>query len=531
MQYKNEDSNPKANLVSREIESRIDDHHDEYDSSESKEFLINFVKCYESKNFHALKYDYFNFINIHIPKVDLFFLFQYNIIHVLINLLNGPFEDAEDKNSEIVDISDFAIETLNFLIHQFDDSLEFFLSPPIEIQNYLYAVLEDSILKGTFSPRHILSCFDICSCFCQTKYIDLFIEMGFLKLFINYISLSFKETYITDDGSENIYINIEKSILETMNRFIITINKDDEVFKAAMDVYFAIFKEKKPKAYLFEIACDLFLDLISQTPTFITVLDKSKTFERFIYLIFESEIGEHCDEILTPIFELLAEVLYYKDDDYENEENQAIIRDIKIRNDILDELAKHIEASSLMGYLIEDIDDLKSEKYDKLYTNIFHLLSNLIKVLGVIPHDLVIEDISIVALEVLDNGRNELKIEMMYFLFKFCQFIDENCLTKLLNLLGSDFIDALILNLGSYDEDIFDCFLDLINLLFSKIGAFALTSDEISYFINKSIEGCIQASLDSGIKEEIALKASNILRDYSVVTKKITDERLITSDF
>ena len=55
----------------------------------------------------------------------------------------------------------------------------------------------------------------------DSNIIDLFQQKQFLNLLIQYMNLSFEDPLYNDDGSSRFYINIEKNILEMMNKIII----------------------------------------------------------------------------------------------------------------------------------------------------------------------------------------------------------------------------------------------------------------------------------------------------------------------
>lgn len=522
MEYKTSDLDSKGNNILRDIQIRKSGITFQV-LDESVTFLNDFVNHYKQKNFDALNQS-FPYIHIHIKNVDFVFLSQQNIPSILFEILSEKIEN----------ISDYSIEIIYFLILNFNESIDFFFNPPILLQQYLCYVLEDSVQNGSFSYRHILACSRICYYVCtNTNFINNFCEIGIFRLFIEYMNDSFKEKYCTEDSSGNICIEIEDYILKTMSYFILRdkISFTDNYFKPSIDIFFRIFIEENKRELLFKTGCKFLINYSIKEPTFIIVLHESKTFKRCLDLIFESELGEEKSELLSPIFQFFAEILALKDNDFnvEEEEDQESNekkpktreeQDKKMINEILFNLAKNINASSLLGYLIEDQKHLKDEKYDHLYMHIFQCLSNLIDALDGIPDDIVIEDeidpISEVVKRVMYKGRNKITIEMIYFFLKFCQYLNEEQLTKLLISVDQEFVDSLILSVGSYDEDILNCLIDLIEKLLSNIGLKAVTSEQINYFINKSFSECIeQLDTSNDLSEDVERKVQNILKSYS----------------
>lgn len=484
--------------------------------NESQYFFENFIDSWKKNDLEFLKKHLFPRIESYIQKSDLSFLINNDILFTIADILNA--EDYELLSQ--------AIETIGYVISVYNDSIDFFLSSPIELQNYLCFLLDDYIQKkSNFTVRHVKACIEILyqMFHINSESMNVFMELNILSLLSSYMDDSFNDVYCEEDGSGAFDIYIEKIILEIMNELIINEKYlDEEEFKNAIKIYFSVFNKNiksdkridNNRGYLFEIACDLFIHLISEDPLFILELEKVHTFQKCCYFIYEVE--DFKLEYLSPIFELFAEVFDKKEVELQYEDEQKADDHQNLVNDAIDRLASSIDGSSILGYLQEgfDFDLLSNETIDYLYINIFQFLNGLIMVMEEIPDDFDVESLSEYVNYTLNEGRNEVKLEMMNFLLTFCKYSSNDNLKDLLDYLGTDVIDSFLLNLGSYDVDVFDSFLDFVESLLSKIGRFEQESDEITYFLNDAFPKFIDSMLETDLDEKIEAKTRSIMETY-----------------
>ncbi|KAK8885929.1 hypothetical protein M9Y10_041387 [Tritrichomonas musculus] len=483
--------------------------------------LTAFVEAWQTKNIDFIKNI---FLGYHFPfDACLQSLFDSNVLlalnEITINITNHP------------NISFYALETIYRLTTIHEECMNFFLSPQIQLQNFIKDLLYNSAKGSPIDEPILLICAQFCYyiCYQYPERIELLQKIQMFETFILFMKSSFDDYLDNGDGSCTKQIEIEKYIIKTMNIIIMEgKNNNEQEFRNAMSIiYFNIFNyEKRDRAFLYEPACDLFQHIIMKNPQFISILDTFDILKKLNFLICESE---YSTLELVPIFKLLGNILSYYHKDYDlilqedksnhnlnsshndnSNQNDNRNHNVKSVADIIHELALQIDGSSVFGYLTDDYDSLNSEEYDPIYTNIFFLLSHLFIELDHIPDDICINPLLEVVKKVMDEGRSELKCKMLYFFSEYCKL---SAPKDLAILLDSEFFQTLFDYLETYDDKVCYKFLDLIDCFISKYGRYGFESENIKRMLNETVPEFILHLLQDCISEQVELKAKLIMKN------------------
>ena len=485
-------------------------------------FFINFVNSWETKEIESsdliLRNCLIPFFNSFENEFDIsLFLFENNVLKTLMEIL-------KDSINSFHSITAFNI--IKRIIQLYPQTLEFFFSPDINLQEILYDILfqhYQPVPQNPYNYEYYLSCTIICIIASQCSYtiIKEFFQFkdGLLTVILNYLYDTFSDTLDNEDGSASYEIYFEKNLLDTID--LLLLNDDIDKFNLIpfigecincsnfdnlMRIHFIILSQ--PRYHLIKLSCKFLHNFISKYQKGIIYFgehgfdEKNTTIIQKVIELIQLDLPSEVN--LSPAFSLLSDILYYDPPESDIENN---FEKIELHKSIM-KIVSNIDGSSIFGYLFDDINTLSNEKYDQIYRHVLRLLNNLIWELGCIPDDIDANQVKDVVSEINTNGRHKLKAEMMQFFCTYTRFLKT---TDLIQLFNNEFAVSVFESICFSGKDLFYVFIETISHILSIVGKYMFETENAFHLFNETIPSYIQEMIEAGYNDK---QACEIMETY-----------------
>lgn len=439
------------------------------------------------------------------------------IFQMLLNILQTIPINFSDPTS----ITKYAFMTICCIIasDEIQSYLDILFNEGTEFHQILYTIFDSYWKTGNVDLTYLAYATEVLTESCKTKYIFEFRKHGFFELLCHFLRTNLED--ISNQATSNDWeINCEQSILACICAFIVNdrerITQDD--IQLVLPLFFLILHEdisleKHCKPYLLKIMCEFLEDEISDDPTKLICFNEAKIFEESVKLIHNSEIATTDDNLFTPIFDLLGEIVGMDVENlpFPNPEVQKHVQLI-IRN-----IAKNIDVPSIFAYITEDFDSLHDPKYDELYVNIFILLNNVINELEEVPEEFQNDEIELqsafeVIHHILQECRHTLTVESLRFFLALFNFSPLESQSHILSFLNPETFESFWYAVTGCDSDLLEAFLNLIESILSKWGRLGFENEEYTELLNNVIPCYLNELVPDD--EKMMARLQGLLKDY-----------------